>query len=631
MAVTEVANIFIAWCAIFVGYCSGEVYRNFTCITYNWDETLTCSWSVAREFSGSSYTTAVDWQITGFPRMLCPSLTPSTCVWSLGGDGQQGDTDPYQPIRVGLYLLRQNRTIHTQYYKVDLEQKVKPAAVSNLRAKPLRLNCIFVEWTHYKVDQTKIYSLEVSSPGLNTIRKIHGMTNFDSTEFDQEVSNTTICNLFYYTNYTVTVRVRAIDMDYQQIGYWSDPLHTRVLTSKSVPSSPPFLPPGGYTLSAINNEGYRMARVHWQEVPKNTRSGETITYDVEAVPLGNCGSRTVRSSVQKSPADFDIKSGCHYSVAVWTRNERGRSNDASVLHIKQNAIPKPRDVFLVKGGTPGLANITWLEPKGANSSWTYTVYWCNKLPGYYCKGQFNTMTGISPKYDSELVTAEIKMDAHPNATYMFGVSSERNQNGAIDSSGFVWTDCSMLSTDYLKYPRISFHGLPSENKARLTWTYVDCAETMIKKSHLQQYLIRGCILNSCTDLTADGKQSYVDFPVTEADHQICVTIAVRLDKVSGEPSRSHCYTLPPPGSFDHLNGVALTLIILSGLAILVILITILIFGIRWWRKPTRLQIPQIPKEDNERPLVNDGSSLSASAARSCTSTETALLPNDRTC
>ncbi|XP_033738959.1 uncharacterized protein LOC117326355 isoform X2 [Pecten maximus] len=588
MAVTSGINLLYTVCVLFVGYSTGDVFQNFTCITYNWDEYLTCSWTVSMKYNSPAYTTAVDWQMLSFQRsMRCPKLTNNTCVWSLGGNGRQRDTDPFQPIQVCLYLQRHNQTKKSKCYKVDIEKKVKPDKVSDLKAKSQHPNCIFAQWTHQQIEASKMYSVELSSPGLDTIRKNLGATPSDdyydydyySPEIEREAfTNITICNLSYYKNYTFSVKVRAVDMDNNQIGYWSDSQGINIVTAKSVPSAPPYLPPGGYTLSPVNSKGYRMARVYWTELPEHSWNGENLTHEVEAVPVGECGSRTIRRIVRETEAEFDIMYTCNYTIKVWTRNEIGRSKDGSILHLKQNALPKPQDVFLAEGNSPGMVHITWQEPNDIESSLTYSVYWCPRSPGLLsCKGSFNTRAGIKPIDTSGLVMADIKMDGRPNVTYMYGVSTERIRGRAVHSSGFEWTDCSITSSDKLKYPRISFEGFPSENRVRMKWMYMNCAGTMIKKSHLTHYHISKCAQETCEDLTTDGKQAHLDFNPIIAGQQICVTIRVRLDTVSGQPSKLHCYTQPLPGTHGHLGAVVVALICMSGLALVAFTLTVLIY------------------------------------------------------
>ncbi|OWF44791.1 uncharacterized protein LOC110457863 [Mizuhopecten yessoensis] len=632
------------WACLILGSCKGHVYQNFSCITYNWDEYLTCSWALSPLYNEPVYTTSLTWQLPQFAIWSsCPDLSSGTCTWSLGGNDGIKDTDPHQPIRVCLHLRNDNRAIESECHEVDIENKVKPATVSDLVAKPQYPNCICAQWTHQKVIPSKIFSLEISSPGSATIQKNVRMDSFydydDSSEFQSgSYTNLTVCNLSYFVNYTISVRVGAIDMDDNQIGYWSDSLAINVVTSKTVPSGPPSLPQGGYTLSAVNGKGYRLARIYWTSLPKHAWNGETITYELEAFPVDGCGSRTVRLSRRNTSAEFDIMYTCSYNIKVWSRNEIGRSKDVSVLLLEQNVLQRPREVSMTDGHTD-LVTISWLEPKDVKPTLLlkYTVYWCPRSPRQLCQGSFNYRTVISPiSYEDVYLRTTVRMEGYPNVTYMYGVSTDINITGTVASSGFVWTDCSMLSTDKLKNPRISFEGYPSEKRVRVSWIYLNCAQAMIKKANSVHYDVTSCPSDKCEELSTESKEAYVDLHSISAGQEVCVTIAVRLGTVSGPTSRVYCYTQSLQGTQYPLHAVLVSLVIISGAVVVAIVGTILYVAFKWWTKPTKCSIPKIPTGGNDseqtttgdlvQPLVGNGSAVST--GRTTVTTETALIVND---
>ncbi|XP_060073709.1 uncharacterized protein LOC132553477 [Ylistrum balloti] len=590
--------LFTLWCYHFIGNCKGDVYRNFTCVTFNWDEYITCSWTVSSSYHHPAYYTTVTWRLPPFAWYFCPKLTSNTCTWSLGGNGRTMDVDPHQSIRVCLILKKDNATVSSECHNVSIENKVKPATVTDLIVIPQHPNCIFAQWTHEEVERTKKYYIEISSAGLSTIKKNLQEESFydyyDSPEFESG-TNFTICNLLYYVNYTVSVTVSALDDDLKEIGYQSDPLFTNVVTMKSVPSGPPYLHPGGYTLSAVNSEGYRMVRVYWEALPNYKWNGENKTYEFEALPIDGCGSRTMRLSVIETWAEFDILYTCNYNIRVWTRNERGRSKESGFLSLQQHVLPRPRELFMTEGYRQDIMNITWLEPNDISSTTflTYTVYWCPQSPRLSCEGSFKSRTVDSPvPYTDGYFRTNVKMDGYPNVTYIYGVSTDGMINGTIVSSGFAWTDCSLLSSDNLKQPKISFQGFPSEQRVRVTWIYMNCAETIIRKSYITHFDVTSCLMDNCNEFTVKAKQLYVDLFSIAAGQHVCVSIAVRLNTTSGPPSASRCYTQSLQDTWYPWQVVLVSLVSLSGVVLVVIAVAIFVYAMKWWRKTTNVQLPE---------------------------------------
>ncbi|XP_060076918.1 uncharacterized protein LOC132556517 [Ylistrum balloti] len=521
-------------------------FHNFSCITFNWNIDLICSWD---ELPGYRNRTEVVWKIAGHPLLpyaKCPIRYQTSCQWGLGGDGERYDVDPDRQISVCLQLRTNDDVKDQQCSDITIDNIVKPDTVSYIDAISTSPLCLNISWGHDKIVDAKIYKLELLSERENIAKNVESTEN-PSSGFYHHAEYYHICDLSYYTNYTISVRTRPIDYDGFPTGYWSDPRTTTKVTPKSVPSRSPPISPGAFTLAAISFKGSRTVTIYWPALPRYSWNGENLTYIIQATSAKPCKQQTLNPKLySESSSKFEILPSCSYDILVWAKNEIGQSDIPSRMFITNEGLNPPMDVFLNTTHQSKKVEISWKHQPHATF---FTVFWCQSDPGRTCSNGFYNKT-VSGRYSSTFVN----LKGFPALAYVFGVSAESIRNGQTISSGFQWTDCSTISSRGFRSPRITFRSLTKKRMVLVSWAYSFCNSLRIKRQqNSTEYKIKITTSSQHHLRIVNGNVTSIHLPNIAAGEEVCVSVVIRLNHSSSEhASPIKCYTQDRQGSKKHV-------------------------------------------------------------------------------
>ncbi|XP_021354520.1 uncharacterized protein LOC110451016 [Mizuhopecten yessoensis] len=559
-----------------------QVFRNFSCVTNNWNINLTCDWTEPTGY-GSGLTTSITWTFGNQKPSNCPSSTRSSCTWGLGGNGQSYDIDPDRHISICLQLITHNgvNVSREECHGIDIANEVKPAAVSSIKAVSTSPLCLDITWAHENTLDEKTFTLQLSSDRNNVTYEIN------STEDPSSGYYYHVCNLTYNTNYTISVKTRPLNYDGLPTGYWSILSTTHKVTPKSVPSRPPELLPGAYTFGPVNIRGYRTTTVYWSALPRYSWNGENSSYVIRVSPMKPCRQQTLHLQQVEAFCKFKILSNCSYHIFVWSKNEIGRSGESSKMHIEDKGLNLPQDIFINAKIYSEEVEISWKPHAMAN---LMTVYWCEVNPARSCSSGFYHKT-VSSRHNS----TSVYLKGFSEEAYIFGVSAESKQHGKIVSSGFQWTDCSTILPRVFRSPRIHFRGFPKEEMVAVSWAYSYCNNLILKElRHRTNYQVKISTSTQRYNQLLKGNASFVNLYNIPSGVEVCVSITARLNHSSQLASPFTCYTQGQDGGSKFpVNTIALVLCSIIGLFAVMLLACITRKICIWWRRKIPIYLPNI--------------------------------------
>ncbi|XP_033737394.1 uncharacterized protein LOC117325351 isoform X2 [Pecten maximus] len=580
-----------SFCILFITWhiSHSVIFRNFSCITYNWDINLTCNWSEPTDY-GSDLTTHVTWIFEGQiqEQLKCPISTRASCSWGLGGGDGSFDVDPDRRISVCLQLTTTDDVPMSvkECHSIDIADKVKPAVVSYVHARATPPLCLNISWNHENNIDPKKYELKLLSEREEIVTDVGSKTD-KWPEYHHDEESYHVCNLSYNTQYTISVRTRPLNFDGVPTGYWSNPTTMDVVTRKSVPSRSPSLLPGAFTLSPTNFKGYRSVTVYWSALPRDSWNSDNLTYVIKASTAEPCSQQTLNLLHLEASSQFEILSNCSYNISLWARNEIGLAYQPSKMYIGNKGPKHPEDVFINAAENSELVEISWKHYAEAN---LITIYWCQSNPARSCTNDFNHKI-VSTTQDSTCVS----LKGSPVLTYIFGVSAEIIRNGRTVSSGFYWTDCSTILPRTLKSPRIHFRGFPKERKVSVSWIYPYCNALIIRKlEDSAEYQIIIHTSSEQYNRTLPGNTNSVLLHNIHPGEKVCVTVAARLNEMPEHVSPVKCYIQGEQGGSDFPSTIVISVLCsVIGLCVVIGSVCLTRTICRWWRRQVPVSLPEL--------------------------------------
>ncbi|XP_069126791.1 uncharacterized protein [Argopecten irradians] len=571
----------LATCILY--FSNSEIFRMFTCVTFNWNVNLTCSWIEPTNY-GSDVTTNITWGLSFFGNRAfskCPVRTRSSCSWGLGV-GTSYDVDPDSRITVCLQLVTSHGVSAKECHPIDIADNVKPAAVSDIVAISTSPLCLNISWSHGSTIESKTYEMKLLSDQHQIVINVNSTEDPEHLDYAIEES-CLVCNLSHYTSYMISVRTRPLNYNGNPTGYWSDSMTINKKTPKSVPARSPSLLPGAFTRSPTNVEGYSNVHLYWLALSRRSWNGDHLTYVINVTTLEPCRRQTKNLNRHEAPMVLEILSNCSYEVLVWAKNEVGQTNEPNEILIQDKGFAPPEDVFLNTTSQSGVVDISWKRKSDVTQ---YTVYWCQSSPSRSCATGFNHKT-VKGNNKSTFVT----LKGFPNISYIFGVSAEKIRNRKIISSGFLWTDCSTLLPNILQSPIIHFRGYPKDRIVSVTWGYSHCSDLIFRKlKYGTDYRIKIDTTVRQYNRIVPGNTNSIVLRNIPSGIKVCVTIATRL--LSDRESPVTCYIQPEES--DVPWGFVLG--IMSSVVGLIVVIGAMCFMrkcCRWWQKDIPIKLPDV--------------------------------------
>ncbi|VDI60441.1 cytokine receptor domeless, partial [Mytilus galloprovincialis] len=570
--------------------------KNFSCIIYDWDEKMECSWDLGVNYRDLHYiNTTLRIAYAGW----CPNMNLLNCTLTQG-DGISFDRSTLYFI-VNVTNTMRNVFAATDWITVKQATSVKPSPVDMIEISSITSRCVSLKWLHNRKHRVKIFIIYIKS-------KWNDNEKIVSREF-----NTTVCNLKPNTEYQISIVTRPGE----HIGYPSEPVNNITTTETDVPDSPPEVFPGSYVLSVegCRNDN-RNVTLYWKDLLETYQNGQMLGYKVKVYDWTTSNYNYHVHRRTYTSVSLPCSRGVTVSVFSW--NEEGYSVEGSEITIPEASSLLPPSRIIVEAqntSTDTTVSVSW-TPREDERIKYHTVYYC----------QFNTecTTDIEwirvPVNSSSLTIEHIQFDKK----YRFGVSSDMD----VESSGFTWEDCYYLKSiapspptqvDVLAYP---------ENGITVDWSDPKCGDS----PYIAYYRVTWCTASHTKDCADVHKEK--DISTSEPSKLVLPNLkagtsyGVRVQHITGDGRVSDysdmVYIQPTNNNLatSQITGIAVggTFLFMFAIAGAVFIYRRTCYGIREMKRPLEIITPKIKLTGaNMTDPASNTSSSSSSGDQSSTS------------
>lgn len=504
-----------------------ESIIDFSCITYNWNEYVICTWN----YSTNVLLNQLDvyWQPVIFRSTWwyhCPELTNTSCKWNIKDSELAIDIERQYTICIKL-------NEHKNFISVRWNESVQPAPVFNLDAIATNMSCVLVKWDHSDYVHNKTFRVNYTP-----------LSGFDFTEriatiySEDDKIQVKICDLKPNTKYEIKVSCKTV-----RKGIWSIAVSTTVITKKSRPSIPPSLYKGGYSWRRTNALNTQLT-FFWKPINKSEWNGDSLTYDVQITDVVTQNT-TVESGSQFS-LKLEVSRNTSYQVLICSRNEVGNSRKQHSIFISSYKDLNFTEEILALKNQRYEIELFWKSANKEDIKF-YSVFWCEQAFGDICKKTPSSVQ-VDAKLNKSTIPGLYKDDL---STYLFGVSYTTKHNV---TSGFIWSDCyiDFTSQEFPFHLEVTLH--PLHDGILVKWRFSKCKFVMDKQL-ISMYIVHICSEKECKDYTernVTGTKNNTVLHISEK--QVCVRVFPYWNGLKGKPSQTTC--------IDMFNGQDLLLPVL---------------------------------------------------------------------
>ncbi|XP_063434427.1 uncharacterized protein LOC134715849 [Mytilus trossulus] len=543
--------------------------KNFSCIIYDWDKKMECSWDLGVNYFNLHY---INTTLQIYGSGSCPNMNLLNCTINQG-EGVSFDRSTLD------FIVNVTNTVRevfreTGWITVKQATSVKPSPVDMIEISSITSRCVSLKWVHNRRHRQKIFIIYMTSK-WNDNKKIV------SKEF-----KTTVCNLKPNTKYQISIVTRPGE----DIGYPSEPVNNITTTETDFPDRPPEVFAGSYVLSVEGcRNDKRNVTLYWKDLPETYQNGQMLGYKVKVFDGISFNYDYHVHKRTSTLVSLPCSRGVIVSVFSW--NEEGNSVEGSEITIPEanSLLPPSRIIVEAQNtSTDTTVSVSWTPTEDERIKY-HTVYYC----------QFNTecTTDIEwitvPVNSTSLTIEHIQFDKK----YRFGVSSDMD----VGSSGFSWEDCYYLKSiapspptqvDVLAYP---------ENGITVDWSDPKCGDS----PYIEFYRVTWCTASHtkhCEDVHKEkdistSEPSKLVLPNLKAG----TSYGVRVQHITGDGRISDysdmVYIQPTNNNLatSQITWIAVggTFVFMFAIAGVVFIYRRTCYGIREMKRPLEIITPKI--------------------------------------
>ncbi|XP_063437783.1 uncharacterized protein LOC134718657 [Mytilus trossulus] len=200
--------------------------KNFSCIIYNWDEGMICTWNLGVKYNNTK-TISVSLllksgDITGQYKSACDRDQNNNLICN----HKWNHTDHVTFDRSFLnFTVNVTNTCctevpvskQTENLIIIQKENVRPDKVHNVTVSSVTSTCISLNWDHLKRDRSKLF----------TVRATTNDSNWDEAQVEETpATNITVCELKPYKRYNFSIETRPG----KDVGYPSDLVYISAIT-----------------------------------------------------------------------------------------------------------------------------------------------------------------------------------------------------------------------------------------------------------------------------------------------------------------------------------------------------------------------------------------------------------------
>ncbi|XP_046331518.2 interleukin-6 receptor subunit beta-like isoform X1 [Haliotis rufescens] len=249
-----------------------EPVVNITCVKYNWDEKMNCTWDL-----GVNYVNASNIEVSFFYQTRrgdndtdvtrgkrCPNQTQTGCYFTRYNF-------PSLKYVVRVKNKRTNEPVNGRPIFSKCNDLVKPDPINVINVNTTKTNFTLV-WNHNKRLRAKMYRFRFHKVGDADWKEVLKKPAPDFEEEPPSMSQTVV-GLRPYTLYEVEMDTRPTPTT----GYWSDKVTRTKRTLEDVPATGPHTTPGSF-YSEVCHSNIHDVTVFWQEPSAADRNGKITRY-----------------------------------------------------------------------------------------------------------------------------------------------------------------------------------------------------------------------------------------------------------------------------------------------------------------------------------------------------------------
>lgn len=493
---------------------------NFFCVTYNWERDVECTW----DYNTHQYIKNINikWQLvyhstsnfntrnSVWHACPLPGHKLKSCKWKL-----YDDIDPNKEFYLCITLPQQNDSC----YDVNIQALVKPDPVSKLRANVKNSTSVSLEWNHSRYHNTS-FQLIIRTEGRELFRKIFVVFQYINFEeqtcteksgyyvsCDKDAMIIILTDLSKYTLYLFSVSSKPTIG-----GFWSNENTVQVKTSKDIPSAPPTILEGAYSIQQSSGNK-RIITVYWLPLPKKEWNDEKVRYKIQFIINGTIIQKECTQDFSATIHHISLE--IQIIVHVWAENTIGMSKDQSEIAIYNKDSYFDDELVAMKMEQHQI-ELFWKNNDDIDIK-HYNLFWCEQVFGNLCK-----QTPSSTQINSSFSNSTIPGMFIESLSYLFGLSYTTVDNRTV---GFNWSNCYIdLSTS--EFPLISLDVIlnPQEKGILVKWWLKKCNLPVVKKL-IRFYVIHVCNERDCKDYTEKKIQGTENtFLVASSKETVCVRV-----------------------------------------------------------------------------------------------------------
>lgn len=310
--------------------------ENFSCIIYNWDEGMICTWDLGVRYN-NKFTIKVSLlmksgDITRQYNPACERDKNKNIICNYTWNQTDHVTFDRSFLNFTVNVTNTCCTKvpvskQTENLIIIQKENVKPDKVHNVTVASVKSTCVSLNWDHLKQNRSKLFTVRATTNDFYW---------HDAQLEETQDTSITVCDLKPYTRYNFSIETRPG----KDVGYQSDPVYISVNTDIDKPSRPPEFVNSGYHVideDCINNA--RRISVLWKALGKEYQNGPFLGYYISASSpndglLKEYHANSSGSDYLQQPMDIQCEQPITITMKSW--GKAGYSNTSTIIIPKAN-------------------------------------------------------------------------------------------------------------------------------------------------------------------------------------------------------------------------------------------------------------------------------------------------------
>ncbi|XP_052058400.1 uncharacterized protein LOC127698770 [Mytilus californianus] len=323
--------------------------ENFSCIIYNWDKGMNCTWDLGvKYYNKLTITVSLLMKSGDITRQYNPACDRDkneniVCNYTWN----QTDHVTFDRSFLNFTVNVTNTCCtkvpvakQTENLIIIQKENVKPDKVHNVTVASVKSTCVSLNWDHRKQNRSKLFTVRATT---------NGSYWDDAQQEETQDTSLTVCDLKPYTRYNFSIETRPG----KDVGYPGDPVYISANTDMDKPSRPPEFVNSGYQVmdeDCINNA--RRITVLWKAIAEEYQNGPFLGYYISA-SSPNDGlfkeyhANSSGSDHQQQPMDILCDQPITITMKSW--GKAGYSNTSTIVIPKANYLSQLEVAGIVIG------------------------------------------------------------------------------------------------------------------------------------------------------------------------------------------------------------------------------------------------------------------------------------------